>query len=94
MEVVESQRRSQRNPNERTRISAGCVAVYSDVFLAALKLIPYEFVVFEDGHKNLSYTELVNKVAHNVFDVAVGDILIITNRTMVVDFTQPYIESG
>ncbi|KAJ0810795.1 putative periplasmic binding protein-like I [Helianthus annuus] len=69
-----------------------------DVFLAARKLIPYpvpyEFVVFGDGHTNPSYTELVNKVAHNVFDVAVGDISIITNRTKVVDFTQPYIESG
>ncbi|KAJ0624280.1 putative periplasmic binding protein-like I [Helianthus annuus] len=69
-----------------------------DVFLAALKLIPYpvpyEFVKFGDGHTNPSYTELVNKVAHNVFDVAVGDISIITNRTKVVDFTQPYIESG
>ncbi|KAF5755305.1 hypothetical protein HanXRQr2_Chr17g0801291 [Helianthus annuus] len=75
-------------------VYTGYVAVYSDVFLAALTLIPYEFVVFEDGQKNLSYTELVNKVAHNVFDVAVGDILIITNRTKVVDFTQPYIESG
>ncbi|KAJ0949421.1 putative solute-binding protein family 3/ domain of MltF [Helianthus annuus] len=30
----------------------------------------------------------------HVFDVAVGDISIITNRTKVVDFTQPYIESG
>ncbi|KAI3774206.1 hypothetical protein L1987_48751 [Smallanthus sonchifolius] len=69
-----------------------------DVFLAALKLIPYsvpyEFVMFGDGHKNPSYTEFVNKVANNVFDAAVGDIAIITNRTKVVDFTQPYIESG
>ncbi|KAI3774207.1 hypothetical protein L1987_48752 [Smallanthus sonchifolius] len=69
-----------------------------DVFLAAIKLIPYpvpyEFVLFGDGHKNPSYTEFVNKVAYNVFDAAVGDIAIITNRTKVVDFTQPYIESG
>ncbi|KAD6795655.1 hypothetical protein E3N88_06551 [Mikania micrantha] len=69
-----------------------------DVFLAAIKLIPYpvpyEFVMFGDGFKNPSYTELVNKVAYNVFDAAVGDIAIVTNRTKVVDFTQPYIESG
>ncbi|KAM0025835.1 putative periplasmic binding protein-like I [Helianthus debilis subsp. tardiflorus] len=69
-----------------------------DVFLAAIKLIPYpvpyEFVKFGDGHKNPSYTEFVNKVAYNVLDAAVGDIAIITNRTKVVDFTQPYIESG
>jgi len=28
------------------------------------------------------------------FDAAVGDIAIVTNRTKVVDFTQPYMESG
>ncbi|ONM24114.1 Glutamate receptor 3.4 [Zea mays] len=28
------------------------------------------------------------------FDAAVGDIAIVTNRTRLVDFTQPYIESG
>ncbi|KAK1419383.1 hypothetical protein QVD17_28550 [Tagetes erecta] len=69
-----------------------------DVFLAALKLVPYpvpyEFVMFGDGLKNPSYSELVNKVAYNAFDAAVGDIAIITNRTKIVDFTQPYIESG
>nr|XP_043625000.1 glutamate receptor 3.2-like isoform X2 [Erigeron canadensis] len=69
-----------------------------DVFRAAVKLIlypvPYEFIMFGDGLKNPSYTELVNKVAYNVFDAAVGDIAIVTNRTKAVDFTQPYIESG
>lgn len=29
-----------------------------------------------------------------VFDGAVGDIAIVTDRTRIVDFTQPYIESG
>ena len=28
------------------------------------------------------------------FDAAVGDITIVTNRTRIVDFTQPYAESG
>lgn len=28
------------------------------------------------------------------FDAAVGDISIVTNRTRIVDFTQPYTESG
>lgn len=28
------------------------------------------------------------------FDAAVGDITIVTNRTKIVDFTQPYMESG
>ena len=29
-----------------------------------------------------------------MFDAAVGDIAIVTNRTKIVDFTQPYVESG
>ncbi|KAI3445539.1 hypothetical protein Pfo_002204 [Paulownia fortunei] len=69
-----------------------------DVFLAAINLLPYavphEFILFGDKHKNPSYTELVNMIASNVFDAAVGDIAIVTNRTKIVDFTQPYIESG
>ncbi|XP_076941127.1 glutamate receptor 3.2-like [Bidens hawaiensis] len=69
-----------------------------DVFLAALKLIPYpvpyEYVTFRDGHQNPNYTEFVNKVANEEFDAAIGDIAIITKRTRVVDFTLPYIKSG
>lgn len=29
-----------------------------------------------------------------VFDAAIGDIAIVTNRTKIVDFTQPYAASG
>ncbi|GJV52750.1 glutamate receptor 3.2-like protein [Tanacetum coccineum] len=69
-----------------------------DVFLSAIKLLPYplpyEFIKFGNGHNNPSYSDLVNKVASNVFDAAVGDITIVSNRTKAVDFTQPYIESG
>ncbi|KAK3005293.1 hypothetical protein RJ639_016903 [Escallonia herrerae] len=78
-----------------TNIVQGCCI---DVFLAATKVlpyaVPYKFILFGDGYKNPSYSELVNKVTSNVFDAAVGDIAIVTNRTRVVDFTQPYIESG
>ncbi|KAF5745819.1 putative glutamate receptor 3 plant [Tripterygium wilfordii] len=69
-----------------------------DVFLAALKLLPYpvphKFVPFGDGLKNPSYSDLVFKILSGDFDAAVGDIAIVTNRTKIVDFTQPYIESG
>ncbi|KAG8363922.1 hypothetical protein BUALT_Bualt19G0072800 [Buddleja alternifolia] len=69
-----------------------------DVFQAAIDVLPYavphEFILFGDGQKNPSYTELVNMITPNVFDAVVGDITIVTNRTKTVDFTQPYIESG
>ncbi|OMO51259.1 GPCR, family 3 [Corchorus olitorius] len=69
-----------------------------DVFTAALNLlpyaVPYKFIPFGNGHENPSYTELVNKITTGVFDAVVGDIAIVTNRTKVVDFTQPYVSSG
>jgi ionotropic glutamate receptor len=75
-------------------VSGYCV----DVFNAAVALLPYpvpaSFVLLGDGVKNPSYDSLVQKVADGVLDAAVGDISIVTNRTRVVDFTQPYVESG
>ncbi|KAL6560655.1 hypothetical protein OROGR_004214 [Orobanche gracilis] len=69
-----------------------------DIFLAAIDLLPYavphKFVLFGDGHKNPSYAQLVRMITSNVFDAVVGDIAIVTNRTKIVDFTQPYTESG
>ncbi|XP_044474721.1 glutamate receptor 3.3-like isoform X1 [Mangifera indica] len=69
-----------------------------DVFTAAVNLlpyaVPYQFIAFGDGTKNPSYTELVNLITTGVLDAAVGDIAIVTNRTKIVDFTQPYAASG
>lgn len=69
-----------------------------DVFTAAVNLlpyaVPYKFISFGDGRKNPSYTELVNKITTGDFDAVVGDIAIVTNRTRIVDFTQPYVSSG
>ncbi|KAL5978469.1 hypothetical protein ACLOJK_029586 [Asimina triloba] len=69
-----------------------------DVFNAAIALLPYavphEFILYGNGVDNPSYTELVELVAQNHFHAAVGDITIVTNRTRIADFTQPYVESG
>ncbi|XP_061346106.1 glutamate receptor 3.6-like isoform X2 [Gastrolobium bilobum] len=69
-----------------------------DVFLSALNLlpyaVPYKFVPYGDGRNNPSLTELVRLITTGEFDGAVGDIAITTERTRMVDFTQPYIESG
>lgn len=69
-----------------------------DVFEAAITLLPYAvprtYILYGDGKRNPVYDDLVNSVAANKFDAAVGDITIVTNRTKIVDFTQPYMESG
>ncbi|KAL8478300.1 hypothetical protein ACS0TY_030274 [Phlomoides rotata] len=69
-----------------------------DVFEAAITLLPYpvphQYILYGDGKRNPSFDSLVNAVAHNKYDAAVGDVTITTNRTRIVDFTQPYIGSG
>ncbi|CAA7049553.1 unnamed protein product [Microthlaspi erraticum] len=69
-----------------------------DIFEAAIQLLPYPvprtYILYGDGKRNPSYDDLIGEVAANNFDVAVGDVTIITNRTKFVDFTQPFMESG
>ncbi|KAF8391513.1 hypothetical protein HHK36_023818 [Tetracentron sinense] len=69
-----------------------------DVFEAALNFLPYPvphtYILYGNGSRNPSYNELIKMVAQNKFDAAVGDVTIVTDRTKIVDFTQPYIESG
>ncbi|KAG2717022.1 hypothetical protein I3760_03G154700 [Carya illinoinensis] len=69
-----------------------------DLFIEARKLVPYDvpyrFEPFGDGHSNPNYDNLVKMVADEVFDAAVGDIAIVTNRTKIVDFSQPYATTG
>ncbi|KAJ6812760.1 glutamate receptor 3.1-like [Iris pallida] len=69
-----------------------------DVFTAAVNLlpypVPYRFISFGNGHDNPNYDDLVNMIAEDAFDAAIGDIAITTNRTRRADYTQPYVESG
>ncbi|XP_031743083.1 glutamate receptor 3.6 isoform X2 [Cucumis sativus] len=69
-----------------------------DVFTAAINFlpyaVPYKLIPFGDGLTNPSGTELIRLITTGVYDGAIGDIAIITNRTRMADFTQPYIESG
>ncbi|KAL3635210.1 hypothetical protein CASFOL_019757 [Castilleja foliolosa] len=82
----------------RDEITNGIHGYCIDVFLAAINLLPYtvphKFIFFGDKHKNPNYGQLVRMIPSNVFDAVVGDIAIVTDRTRIVDFTQPYIESG
>ncbi|RZB59826.1 glutamate receptor 2.5-like [Glycine soja] len=64
-----------------------------DVFKAVVNTLPYDlkytFVPF-----NGSYDEMVEQVHNKTLDAAVGDTAIMAYRYHLVDFTQPYIESG
>ncbi|KAL0352529.1 UNVERIFIED_CONTAM: Glutamate receptor 3.3 [Sesamum calycinum] len=68
-----------------------------DVFTAAVNLlpyaVPYQFVPYGNGRENPSYRASEFDTT-GIFDGVVGDIAIVTNRTKIVDFTQPYAASG
>ncbi|KAL5557360.1 hypothetical protein UlMin_039596 [Ulmus minor] len=69
-----------------------------DVFVAALYElqygVPYKFISFGNGRINPPVSELLRMIKKGDFDAVVGDITITTSRAKIVDFTQPYIESG
>jgi len=80
--------------NQTGMVDGFCI----DVFVAAMNLLPYpvtyRFIPFGNGRENPSYTQLINQIVTNEFDAVVGDVAIVTNRTKVADFTQPYVGSG
>ncbi|XP_045803815.1 glutamate receptor 3.7-like [Trifolium pratense] len=69
-----------------------------DIFMKALEFIPYEIpFVFKpvgNGKANPNYDALVKKIDQNVYDAVVGDIAIVTNRTKIADFSQPFASSS
>ncbi|WCJ30467.1 glutamate receptor 2.2 [Euphorbia peplus] len=72
-----------------------------DVFDAVIKALPYalphEFIPFDiddDGEDSRTYNDLIYQVYQGKFDAVVGDTTIIFNRSLYVDFTLPYTESG
>ncbi|XP_024167324.2 glutamate receptor 2.8 [Rosa chinensis] len=71
-----------------------------DVFKAAVELLPYalpyELIPFAkpDGTSAGTYNDLVYQVFLETFDAVVGDTTIRANRSLYVDFSMPYTESG
>ncbi|KAJ4745075.1 glutamate receptor 2.2 [Rhynchospora pubera] len=71
-----------------------------DVFEQAIKKLPYS-VPFEYQHFGaglpstlVTYNDFVFQVYLGNYDVAIGDITIRYNRTLYVDFSMPYTDSG
>ncbi|OWM91155.1 hypothetical protein CDL15_Pgr000098 [Punica granatum] len=71
-----------------------CIEVFESI-LSVLKSTSAQ--TFDDYHfvpHNGSYDDLVQEVHNKTYNVAVGDITILANRSENVDFTQPFMESG
>ncbi|KAJ1278896.1 hypothetical protein BS78_04G114000 [Paspalum vaginatum] len=70
-----------------------------EIFEEAVKklpyALPYEYIVFNTTENvSSSYDDFVHQVYLKKYDIAVGDITIRYNRSLYVDFTLPYTESG
>ncbi|XP_039131572.1 glutamate receptor 2.8-like isoform X2 [Dioscorea cayenensis subsp. rotundata] len=84
------------NATNITSVSGYCI----DLFEAAVKRLPYailyEFIPFENEHGESAgtYDDLVYQVYLQKFDAVVGDITVTANRSLYVDFTLPFTESG
>ncbi|XP_058113839.1 glutamate receptor 2.8-like [Magnolia sinica] len=79
-----------------TTVSGYCIDVFESVMEALPYAVPYEFIPYQtaDGRRAGSYTDLIYQVHLQNFDAMVADTTITANRSLYVDFTLPYTESG
>ncbi|XP_050363248.1 glutamate receptor 2.8-like isoform X2 [Argentina anserina] len=70
-----------------------CIDVFKAVIESLPYTVPYEFYPFARSEAE-TYNNLIDQVFLGNYDAAVGDITIRANRSLYVDFTLPYTESG
>ncbi|KAJ6361215.1 hypothetical protein OIU78_001788 [Salix suchowensis] len=70
--------------------------VFDAVVKALPYALPYEFIAFAkpDGKPAGTYNDLVYQVYLKNYDAVVGDITIVFNRSLYIDYTLPFTESG
>ncbi|KAL6345739.1 hypothetical protein AAG906_017483 [Vitis piasezkii] len=86
-----------RDPSSNTTEVTGFSIAVFDAAMAALPyVVPYEYIPFEgpDGNQAGDYNDFIYQVYLQKYDAVVGDITILANRSLYVDFTLPYTDSG
>ncbi|KAK3207031.1 hypothetical protein Dsin_021077 [Dipteronia sinensis] len=66
-----------------------CIRLFEEVRKVLEYALPFEFIPV-----NGTYDELINGVYNKTYDAVVGDVTILASRSKLVEFTQPYAESG
>ncbi|KAJ4957784.1 hypothetical protein NE237_024895 [Protea cynaroides] len=79
-----------------TIVTGYCIDVFNAVIKELPYALPYEFIPFmkSDGTSAGTCNDLVYQVYLRKYDAVVGDTTIRANRSLYVDFTMPYTESG
>ncbi|GFZ08249.1 glutamate receptor 2.8 [Actinidia rufa] len=79
-----------------TSVTGYCIDIFEATMKALPYHVPYEYIPFAkpDGKSAGSYDEMLHQVLLGNFDAVAGDVTILANRSLLVDFTLPYTESG
>ncbi|KAJ6745287.1 GLUTAMATE RECEPTOR 2.9 [Salix koriyanagi] len=79
-----------------TNITGFCIDVFDAVVKALPYALPCEFIAFAkpDGKPAGTYNDLVYQVYLKNYDAVVGDVTIVFNRSLYIDYTLPFTESG
>ncbi|CAM8889333.1 unnamed protein product [Rhodiola kirilowii] len=82
--------------NASIKVTGYCIDVFEAVMEAMPYPVQYEYLPFAlpNGTSRGFYNELTQQVFLGKFDAVVGDVTIVANRSLYVDFTLPYTESG
>ncbi|KAJ4841960.1 hypothetical protein Tsubulata_047655 [Turnera subulata] len=84
------------NATNTSTVTGYCIDVFDAVAQALPYALNYDYIPFAtaDGEMAGNYNDLINQVYIENYDAVVGDVTIIFNRSMYVDFTLPFTESG
>ncbi|KAL5973940.1 hypothetical protein ACLOJK_030599 [Asimina triloba] len=79
-----------------TKVTGFCIDVFDAVIQRLPYALPHRFVPFADanGKSAGTYDDLTYQVYLQKLDMVVGDTTIVANRSLYVDFSLPYTESG
>ncbi|GLT27197.1 hypothetical protein SLA2020_022140 [Shorea laevis] len=75
-----------------TTFTGRCIDVFNDVMKVMPYPVPYQFYPIQ-MEEDESYNEIIDQVFFGKYDAVVGDITIVANRSLYVDFTLPFMES-
>ncbi|XP_075633976.1 glutamate receptor 2.8-like [Castanea sativa] len=82
--------------DDKPSISGFVIDVFHAVQDALPFPLPHEFIPYVNKRRqsNGTYDELLYQIKTQTYDAVVGDTTIVANRSLYVDFTLPYSESG
>ncbi|XP_043710268.1 glutamate receptor 2.7-like [Telopea speciosissima] len=86
-----------KDPTTNASIVTGyCIDVFNAVIGELPYALPHEFIPFmnSDDTSAGTYNDLIYQVYIQKYDAVVGDITIRANRSIYVDFTMPFTQSG